>query len=584
MPRLACRACGRQIYTVAPLESLFAEERRCPRCGAYMDAGAARRRAPRRASAARTRPTTPGPPPATGERRAGERRVCRPAPGVGLGAVAAGRCASPCLGLGLIGGSIARALRADAGRLVASRPGRRAGRARGSPPRPGSIDRRRGDAPEAAIDGADLVVLAAPPLACLELLRDLGGPLRAIPAAGRRRSPTWRARRRAIVARAGELGLRFVGGHPMAGRETSGFEASDAGLFARPAVGRRAAGRGDEAAMARGRGARAAPAARGRCAWTPTSTIAPWRRSATCRSCSSAALVEAVAGGRRTGPTPDWPAASALAASGWASMTRLARGDVDDGRRASRPRTPAAIAARLRDVRDRSSTSGSRCSRRRADADADPGPRSRRRGARAGRGRLRWASPASRSSSSRATSIVPGPGWLGVRRDGIDARRWTSIAARRAASCRAARGAGPALQAGDPVPRPARRRALVPDAPDARRRRRAAPRPLVDRRRRPPEPGRRRRRRRPAPRVGRGARGGLRARVRACRAAQRRHDRGRRGPRRVVFVADAAGRPVAIRETDKLDGRVRRPPRRSRAVVRRHGDLEPARVRRRCAS
>ena len=38
MPKLACRACGRQIYTVAPLESLFAEERRCPRCGAYMDA------------------------------------------------------------------------------------------------------------------------------------------------------------------------------------------------------------------------------------------------------------------------------------------------------------------------------------------------------------------------------------------------------------------------------------------------------------------------------------------------------------------------------------------------------------------
>jgi hypothetical protein len=31
---LACRKCGRQIYTVAALESLFAEERRCPGCGA----------------------------------------------------------------------------------------------------------------------------------------------------------------------------------------------------------------------------------------------------------------------------------------------------------------------------------------------------------------------------------------------------------------------------------------------------------------------------------------------------------------------------------------------------------------------
>ena len=37
MPKLACRSCGRQIYTVSPLESLFAEERRCPRCGANLD-------------------------------------------------------------------------------------------------------------------------------------------------------------------------------------------------------------------------------------------------------------------------------------------------------------------------------------------------------------------------------------------------------------------------------------------------------------------------------------------------------------------------------------------------------------------
>ncbi len=37
MPRLACWSCGRQIYTVSPLESLFAEERRCPRCSAPLD-------------------------------------------------------------------------------------------------------------------------------------------------------------------------------------------------------------------------------------------------------------------------------------------------------------------------------------------------------------------------------------------------------------------------------------------------------------------------------------------------------------------------------------------------------------------
>jgi NAD-dependent SIR2 family protein deacetylase len=33
MAHLACRTCGRQIYTVANLEALFAEERRCPGCG-----------------------------------------------------------------------------------------------------------------------------------------------------------------------------------------------------------------------------------------------------------------------------------------------------------------------------------------------------------------------------------------------------------------------------------------------------------------------------------------------------------------------------------------------------------------------
>lgn len=37
MPKLACWSCGRQIYAVAPIESLFAEERRCPRCGANLN-------------------------------------------------------------------------------------------------------------------------------------------------------------------------------------------------------------------------------------------------------------------------------------------------------------------------------------------------------------------------------------------------------------------------------------------------------------------------------------------------------------------------------------------------------------------
>ena len=76
MPKLACRACGRQIYTVAPLESLFAEERRCPRCGAYMDAE--RRETERRLRIRRQNPPQdPGPPVETEERRVAERRVVK---------------------------------------------------------------------------------------------------------------------------------------------------------------------------------------------------------------------------------------------------------------------------------------------------------------------------------------------------------------------------------------------------------------------------------------------------------------------------------------------------------------------------
>ena len=75
MPKLACRSCGRQIYTVSPLESLFAEERRCPRCGANLDG---ERRANERRERIRRQnpPDDPGPPDGV-ERRIADRRVER---------------------------------------------------------------------------------------------------------------------------------------------------------------------------------------------------------------------------------------------------------------------------------------------------------------------------------------------------------------------------------------------------------------------------------------------------------------------------------------------------------------------------
>jgi len=61
MPKLSCWSCGRQIYTVAPLEALFLEERRCPRCGAFLNSD--RREAERRVEHRRKNPTgDPGPP------------------------------------------------------------------------------------------------------------------------------------------------------------------------------------------------------------------------------------------------------------------------------------------------------------------------------------------------------------------------------------------------------------------------------------------------------------------------------------------------------------------------------------------
>ncbi len=75
MPRLACWSCGRQIYTVAPIESLFAEERRCPRCGAFLNPE--RREYDRRETTRRQNPPDDPAPPDGTERRVAERRVTR---------------------------------------------------------------------------------------------------------------------------------------------------------------------------------------------------------------------------------------------------------------------------------------------------------------------------------------------------------------------------------------------------------------------------------------------------------------------------------------------------------------------------
>ena len=129
------------------------------------------------------------------------------------------------IGLGAIGGSLARqAKRAGVSRVLAWSP---LPAERAAAVQQGALD----DAPATARDVAravDLLVLAAPPAANLELLAALAPHLHAAALVTDVGSV-----KRGIVARAEALGLatRFAGSHPLAGTHRRGFEASRADLF-----------------------------------------------------------------------------------------------------------------------------------------------------------------------------------------------------------------------------------------------------------------------------------------------------------------------------------------------------------------
>lgn len=258
----------------------------------------------------------------------------RPAPDPARAAASAGlpdRIAF--LGFGLIGGSIASALRAGgaASELVAWTP---AGRGPAEGLVTGLLDRVAPTAAE-ALAGAGLVILAGPPLAVLATLDDLGGSLRAAIASGATITDV-ASTKTSIVARANSLGLPFVGGHPMAGVEASGVGAARLDLFVgRPwvVIPGRSAGTTDLArvvALAASVGA------------YPMRLTAAGHDDAVAAISHmplvlAAALVEAVASRRGLDGPADaeaavrWARARQLAAGGWTSMTRLARGDPEMG-------------------------------------------------------------------------------------------------------------------------------------------------------------------------------------------------------------------------------------------------------------
>lgn len=251
------------------------------------------------------------------------------------------------LGFGLIAGSIARAVRVSATgsswTMAAWSP---SGDGPARAVAEGTID-RASESVESVLADTHLIVLAAPPTACLTALDDLGGRWRMSLPPGAVITDV-ASTKTALLERADAAGLRYVGGHPMAGLELAGYGASRADLFVgRPwvVVPGRLAGPGDVECV----GA-LVEACRARVVQLDAAThdhaVAGISHLPLILA---AALVEAVAGAGTGPPRTDWPTAAQLAASGWRDMTRLARGDVAMG--AGIVVTNAhALAERLREV------------------------------------------------------------------------------------------------------------------------------------------------------------------------------------------------------------------------------------------
>lgn len=188
------------------------------------------------------------------------------------------------------------------------------------------------------------MVLAGPVPACLAMLDELAGPWRSALAADSVITDV-ASTKATLVLRATALGLRFVGGHPMAGREANGYAAATGELFVdRPWVVVPGA---DEPAVQRVEALARAVGAR------------PVRLSANAHDDAvagishlplvvAASLVEAVAGSP-TAPRAGWSEARSLAAGGWRDTTRLARGEVSMGA-GILVTNGAPVAARIREL------------------------------------------------------------------------------------------------------------------------------------------------------------------------------------------------------------------------------------------
>ncbi len=220
------------------------------------------------------------------------------------------------IGLGLIGGSVGLALRrAEASFEVvgfARRP-EVASRALEL----GAVDRTEGSLISAVKD-ADLVLIATPTMAIKEILAEIGGSLR------EGSIVTDAASTKAKVMDWAEESLppsvSFIGGHPMAGKETSGIEAADGDLF-----------QGCTYCLIAGRGAskeaRDTVAGLVRQIGATPLFIDASEHDSLVAGISHLPLLMSVALIEATAKSPSWPEMARLATSGFRDLTRLASGD-----------------------------------------------------------------------------------------------------------------------------------------------------------------------------------------------------------------------------------------------------------------
>ena len=225
------------------------------------------------------------------------------------------------IGLGLIGGSMGMALSrlgADIEIVGYARKPQVAGRA----VELGVVGRTEGSAASAVV-GSDLVIVATPALSVKDILSEIRDSLRegAI-------VTDVASTKAAVMGWADELlhdSVSFVGGHPMAGKETSGIEAADGDLFKGCIYclvpGRKASKEAVATLESLVRRIGAEPL-----------FIEAVEHDRFVAGISHLPLLISVALVSATAGSPSWPAMSKLASTGYRDVSRLASGDPLMGR------------------------------------------------------------------------------------------------------------------------------------------------------------------------------------------------------------------------------------------------------------